>query len=339
MKAKILALLRERADYVSGQELCEIFGVSRTAVWKAIGQLKKEGYVIEAVQNRGYKLCAEERDLYGADELASRINTKWVGRPAFFYDSIGSTNAQAKIDAENGASDGTLIVADRQTAGRGRRGRSWESPAGINIYYTLILKPQFAPDKASMLTIVMAMAVAEGISRTLDTLQGDMQADISDVQIGIKWPNDIVTNGKKVCGILTEMSVERDYIQNVVIGVGINVREQEFAPEIADKATSLEAEYGKQISRCTLIGNIMEAFEKDYEKFCINENLSELLNHYNSMLVNMNRDVCVMDPNGEYNGIARGINEEGELIVETADGCTRQVYAGEVSVRGIYGYV
>jgi BirA family biotin operon repressor/biotin-[acetyl-CoA-carboxylase] ligase len=334
MKAKILALLRERADYVSGQELCEIFGVSRTAVWKAIGQLKKEGYIIEAVQNRGYKLCAEEQDVYGADELASRINTEWVGKPAFFYESIGSTNAQAKIDAENGASGGTLIVADRQTAGRGRRGRSWDSPAGINIYYTLILKPDFAPDKASMLTIVMAMAVAEGIQRTLS-----IKGETEDAQVGIKWPNDIVINGKKVCGILTEMSIEKDYIQNVVIGVGINVREQEFAPEIADKATSLEAECGKKISRCALIGYIMEAFENDYAQFCANENLSQLLDRYNSMLVNMDREVCVLDPKGEYNGTARGINEEGELIVETADGNIKQVYAGEVSVRGIYGYV
>jgi BirA family biotin operon repressor/biotin-[acetyl-CoA-carboxylase] ligase len=135
------------------------------------------------------------------------------------------------------------------------------------------------------------------------------------------------------------MSVEKDYIQNVVIGVGINVREQKFAPEIADKATSLEAECGKKISRCTLIGYIMEAFEKNYAKFCINENLSQLLDGYDSMLVNMNREVCVLDPKGEYSGTARGINEEGELIVETADGSLKQVYAGEVSVRGVYGYV
>lgn len=336
MKAKILALLRERADYVSGQELCEIFGVSRTAVWKAIGQLKKEGYNIEAVQNRGYKLIFEEQDVYGQSELVSRINTKWVGKPAHFYESIGSTNAQAKIDAENGAENGTLIVADRQTAGRGRRGRSWESPAGINIYFTLILRPSFVPDKASMLTIVMAMAVAEGIRKNFGMDENNPERMPA---VGIKWPNDIVVNGKKICGILTEMSLEHDYIQNVVIGVGINVGRQEFAPEIADTATSLEAECGRRISRCSLIGDIMEAFERNYEIFCDREDLSGLKEKYDAMLVNKDREVCVLDPKGDYRGVARGINDTGELFVEKEDGRIEEVYAGEVSVRGIYGYV
>lgn len=344
MKARILALLRERADYVSGQELCEIFGVSRTAVWKAIGQLKKEGYNIEAVQNRGYRLGSGETDVYGQNELTSRINTKWVGKPAHFYKTIGSTNAQAKIDAENGAASGTLIVADRQTAGRGRRGRNWDSPAGINIYYTLILRPDFAPDKAPMLTIVMAMAVAGGMKKCLN-VSGKLAETVPDKmfggmpQIGIKWPNDIVVNGRKVCGILTEMSLERDYIQNVVVGVGINVRKQEFAPEIAATATSLEEEFGVGISRCELIANIMEEFESYYEIFCRDTDLTGLKHEYDEMLVNRNKEVCVLDPKGEYRGIARGINSTGELIVECENGRTTEVYAGEVSVRGIYGYV
>lgn len=333
MRAKILALLRERADYVSGQELCEIFGVSRTAVWKAIGQLKKEGYNIEAVQNRGYKLNPEEQDVYGQSELVSRINTKWVGKPAHFYESVGSTNVQAKIDAENGAKSGTLIVADRQTAGRGRRGRSWDSPGGTNIYFTLILKPDFAPDKASMLTIVMALAVAEGMRKNIGVSVSMLPS------IEIKWPNDIVVNGKKVCGILTEMSLEHDYIQNVVIGVGINVRKQEFASQIADTATSLEEECGRRISRCALIGDIMEAFEENYGIFYGVGDLSGLRKSYDSLLVNKDREVCVLDPKGEYKGIARGINDTGELIVEREDGSLEEVYAGEVSVRGIYGYV
>jgi BirA family biotin operon repressor/biotin-[acetyl-CoA-carboxylase] ligase len=134
------------------------------------------------------------------------------------------------------------------------------------------------------------------------------------------------------------MSMEHDYIQNVVIGVGINVREQQFSPEIADKASSLDKESGLKISRCALIGDICEAFEKYYDLFLQKENLSLLLDRYNGMLVNMDREVCVLDPKGEYTGVARGINAEGELLVETGDGEVRQVYAGEVSVRGIYGY-
>ncbi len=332
MKAEILTLLRERSDYVSGQELCGRFGVSRTAVWKAINQLKKEGYPIEAVQNRGYRLCEETEEVYSLSGLASRLQTEWVGRPVRFYEELGSTNIQAKAEAENGAASGTLIVTDHQTAGRGRRGRSWSSPAGANIYFTLILRPEFGPDRASMLTLLMALAVADGIEKTLaaDEREGE--------PVKIKWPNDIVVNGKKICGILTEMSVERDYIQHVVIGVGINVKRQEFPPEIASTATCLEEACGVRLSRCTLIADILESFERDYEEFCRQGDLSTLRERYDALLVNRDREVCVLDAAGEYRGTARGINNAGELLVETADGEIREIYAGEVSVRGIYGY-
>ncbi len=326
MKAEILSLLRERGSYVSGQELCEHFGVSRTAVWKAINQLKKEGYCIQAVQNRGYLLVSED-EVFGQNELESRMDTKWAGHPVSFYDAVNSTNLRAKLDADNGAPEGALVVADMQTAGRGRRGRTWSSPAGLNVYFTLILKPQYVPDKASMVTLVMALAVAEGIRETCG------------VEAGIKWPNDIVANGKKICGILTEMSVERDFIHHVVIGVGINVGLQEFAPELAATATSLQAECGRKVPKAALVANIMKAFEKHYEVFRGKADLSGLIGSYNEMLVNRDREVRVLDPKGEYNGIARGINEVGELLVELPDGRVEKVYAGEVSVRGIYGYV
>lgn len=331
MKTEILALLRERGDYVSGQEICERFGVSRTAVWKAIELLKKEGYSIEAVRNRGYRLLNTD-DVYNENELSQRIRTKWAGRPVRFFESIGSTNIQAKLEAENGAAHGTLIVADMQTAGRGRRGREWNSPSGANLYFTLILKPEFLPDKASMLTLVMAYAVGRGIERTLGQT-------VSVATPGIKWPNDIVINGKKVCGILTEMSAERDYIQYVVIGCGINVSKQGFPPEIAEKATFIEAECGRKISRSLLLADIMEAFEEEYGEFLATESLKGLKEKYNAMLVNCGREVCVLDPQGEYRGTARGINDTGELLVELPDKRLQEVYAGEVSVRGIYGYV
>lgn len=326
MKAEILALLRGRKDYVSGQELCERFGVSRTAVWKAVRQLKKEGYCIEAVQNRGYILASEE-EVYGQHELESRMNTAWAGHPVTFYQELSSTNLQAKLDAENGACQGALIVADMQTAGRGRRGRAWSSPAGTNVYFTLILKPDYGPGHTSMVTLVMGLAVAEGIRKTCG------------VEAGIKWPNDIVVNGKKVCGMLAEMSVERDYVHYVVIGVGINVRLQEFAPEIADTATSLCQESGHRVSRAELIVNVMKSFEDTYETFCAAGNLSGLMARYNKLLVNRGREVRVLDPKGEFRGISGGINETGELLVKREDGSLAEVYAGEVSVRGVYGYV
>ena len=258
MKAKILELLREKETYVSGQELYEQFGVSRTAVWKAIGQLKKEGYVIEAVQNKGYHLVDQAEEVYNQADIQSRLKTKWVGHPLLFFDSIDSTNIRAKLEAEQGAESGLLVVADQQTAGRGRRGRGWESPSGSNIYYTLMLKPDFNADCAPMLTLVMALAVAKGIRQTLGRGSEEGAA-----KVGIKWPNDIVVDGKKVCGILTEMSMEQAYIHHIVIGVGINVRRQEFPEEIRDRAAAIEEQCGFRISRSQLIADIMEAFEED----------------------------------------------------------------------------
>lgn len=318
--------MRERDDYVSGQEICERFGVSRTAVWKAIGQLKKEGYRIEAVQNRGYLLLPEE-EVYGRNELESRLETRWAGRPLSYYDKLSSTNLQAKLDAENGAPQGALIVADMQTAGRGRRGRAWSSPAGMNVYFTLILKPDFPVEMASMVTLVMGLAVAEGIRETCG------------VEARIKWPNDIVIKGRKVCGMLAEMSTERDFIHYVVIGVGINVKQQEFVPEIADMATCLEQECGEAVSRARLVANVMKSFEAYYERFEQDGNLEGFLEKYNGMLAGIGGEVRVLDPKGEFQGISRGINGTGELLVEREDGTLEAVYAGEVSVRGIYGYV
>ena len=345
MKAKILELLREKKEqvaagapesgvYVSGQELCEQFGVSRTAVWKAIGQLKKEGYIIEAVQNRGYRLLDQTEEVYNQADIQSRLKTDWVGQSLLFFDSIDSTNIRAKQEAEQGAESGLLVVADMQSAGRGRRGRGWESPAGTNIYYTLMLKPDFSSDCAPMLTLVMALAVAKGIRQTLRR-----DSEEAAAKVGIKWPNDIVVDGKKVCGILTEMSMEQSYIQHIVIGVGINVRKQEFPEEIRDRAAAIDEQCGFCISRSQLIADIMEAFEEDYEIFLQTHDLKGLRASYAELLVNQDREVCVLDPREEYRGIARGINDQGELLVERQDGTVEEVYAGEVSVRGIYGYV
>ena len=329
MTAEILTLLRESKTYVSGQQICERFGVSRTAVWKAVEQLRKEGYCIEAVQKKGYLLIESDElsELYTGNEIASRISAEWVGNKVYFYDCLDSTNVEARHLAEKGASHGAVVVTDQQTAGRGRRGRNWVSPAGSNIYFTLILRPDFAPSKASMLTLVTAHALVRAIN------------ECTGIESGIKWPNDIVIDGKKVCGILTEMSVENDYIQHVVVGAGINVREQQFDSDIAYKAITLDEACGRKVDRCRLLSTAMKTFEEDYEKFAAAESMKPLCDSYNGMLVNMDREVCVLDPAGEYRGIAKGITDMGELLVELSDKSIRKVYAGEVSVRGIYGYV
>lgn len=274
----------------------------------------------------------EQCENYGQEELSRKMQGIGLIKNVCFYDCIDSTNLQAKLEAEQGAEEGTLIVADEQIGGRGRRGRVWKSPAGKNIYVTLLLRPKLLPDKAAMLTLVMALAVAKGIEQSLAEKK-------EPGWIGIKWPNDIVINGKKVCGILTEMTLKAGGIGYVLVGVGMNVHCQDFSPELEDIATSLEQECGQKINRSVLLSNIMKAFERYYTVFLSQGNLTGILDEYHQRLVNRNREVCVLDPQGEYRGRSTGITDTGELCVELVDGSIRTVYAGEVSVRGIYGYV
>ena len=314
MKSEILRLLKESDTYISGQQLCEQFQVSRTAIWKVIDQLKKEGYEIEAVRNKGYRLI-DSPDVMSKAEIESLVDTKWAGKNVVYYDEIDSTNNRAKEAGDNGAAHGTLFVADMQVAGKGRRGRVWKSPSGSSIY----MAPQ--------LTLLMAIAVAEGIQ------------EVTGLETKIKWPNDIVVNGRKICGILTEMSTEIDYINHVVIGVGINVNQDTFSDDIKATASSLKLELGKSVKRSELIAAVMKSFEKCYEIFIKTEDLSGLQELYNSMLVNRDQEVKVLEPGNEYKAHAIGINQTGELIVRTPDGKEKEIYAGEVSVRGVYGYV
>ena len=326
LKAEILKMLRESDGYVSGQQLCEEFGVSRTAVWKVINQLKEDGYEVEAVRNKGYHIV-DSPDVMTEAELKSLIDTKWAGCEVIYYDEVDSTNLRIKQLGDEGAPHGTLAVADMQKAGRGRRGRSWVSPPGCSIYFSLLLRPEIPPVKAPMLTLVMAYSVAEAIHKC------------TGLDVQIKWPNDIVVNGRKMVGILTEMSTEIDYINHVVIGVGINVNMEHFSDEIAQTATSIRIETGEKVKRAPIIAEIMRQFEKDYELFVRTEDLSGIFEAYNALLVNCDRDVRIISGEEERQAHAFGINELGELLVRYEDGSEEAVYAGEVSVRGIYGYV
>lgn len=332
MKSEILKMLREADGYISGQELCEKFGVSRTAVWKVIRQLQEDGYEVEAIRNKGYRIV-DSPDVLSKEELESLMNTKWAGHNIYYYEETDSTNLRIKQLGDEGAEQGTLAVAECQNAGKGRRGRKWESPSGSSIYMSVLLRPKLSPDKASMLTLVMACSVAEGITKCLEQ-QGESCPDIQ-----IKWPNDIVLNGKKLVGILTEMSTEIDYINHVTIGVGINVNTDSFPDDIKETATSLKLECGHSVKRAPLIAAIMERLEVNYELFLKTEDLTELMEQYMSLLVNRDRDVLILDPKGNYEAHALGINKTGELIVRKSDGTEVAVYAGEVSVRGVYGYV
>lgn len=325
MKTELLTALREAEEYVSGQDLCQKFGVSRTAVWKAVNQLKEAGYEIEAVQNRGYRLLSTP-DVLTEMELKSIRRTEWAGEEIFCFPLLDSTNSKAKQLAEDGYPSGTLVIAEQQEAGRGRRGRSWESPRGNGIFMTLMLKPDINPNNASMLTLVAAMAVSGAITKKTGR------------PAGIKWPNDIVMNGKKVCGILTEMSAQFDYVNHIVIGIGINVHNQDFPEELSQKATSLYLETKEQINRAALVEEILEQFEHYYAIYLETEDLSSLMKEYNAHLINMHQIVKVLDPKEPFEGKAMGITPRGELVVDTWES-RKLVSAGEVSVRGTNGYV
>lgn len=326
MKVELLKILRTSGEYVSGQYLCGHFGVSRTAIWKVIRQLKEEGYEIEAVKNKGYRILVTP-DVMTAEELGSRLSTKWMGRNCVYRESVDSTNNCARRLAEEGEEEGTLVVAEEQTGGKGRRGRSWTASKGRNIMMTLLLRPKIRPEHASRLTLLMAMAVAEGIRKT------------TGLSAGIKWPNDVVVDGKKVCGILTELSTEVDYVNYVVIGAGINVNQEHFPDEISEVAGSLCQKTGEKIKRAKLAAAVLEELERLYEIFLKTEDLSALYESYNLRCVNIGHEIRVLEPGKEYTGTTDGINARGELVVRKADGTLTEVYAGEVSVRGLYGYV
>ena len=263
--------------------------------------------------------------IYNETTIADQIHTKWAGKTVHFARETDSTNLWIKRLAKEGASEGTLALAEFQSAGRGRLGRSWEVPEGTSVMMSILLRPKFEPQYAPTLTLVMGMAVAKAVK--------NLGFDVS-----IKWPNDVVVSHKKICGILTEMGVRDGKIDYAVIGVGINVNIREFPEEMADKATSLYLESGKEFDRSQIPGLVMEAFEEYYEKFAAACDLSGLKEEYESILANYNQPVRVLAKE-PYEGVARGITDGGELLVEKTDGTIATVSAGEVSVRGLYSYV
>ncbi len=256
------------------------------------------------------------------------FDTRWLGKDVRYLEVTGSTNDDCVRFLQEGAGHGLVVAAGQQTSGKGRRGRAWSSPPGQSVYMTIGLRPEFAPEKASMLTLVMALSVLRALEQA---------CGMED--IFIKWPNDIVIGGRKVCGILTEMHLAGDKMDCVVIGVGVNVNTPAFPPEISQVATSLFAEYGQTYDCRAVMSAILKNFEKYYDKFVETCDMSTIMGEYVEKMINFGREVRVLDPQGEYTATAHGINERGELLVEREDGTTRAVYAGEVSVRGIYGYV
>ena len=267
-----------------------------------------------------------ESDMYDQNTITEAVHTKWAGKTVHFVKETDSTNEWAKQLSRQGAPHGTLAAAEFQSAGKGRLGRIWKAPEGSSVMMSLLLRPSFEPQYASMLTLVMGLSAARAI--------GDSGIDVS-----IKWPNDIVASGRKLCGILTEMGLENGKIREVVVGVGINVNTESFPEELADKATSMYLETGKYTDRNRLIAGVLENFEQYYGKFVRTCDLGGMLEDYNRLLANRDRPVRVLDRQNPFEGTALGISSTGGLLVRTETGEIREVRGGEVSVRGLYSYV
>lgn len=333
MKAKILKALKEAdGEFVSGAVLCEMFGVSRQAVWKNMTALKEAGYQIESVSNRGYRLISSPGELYGP-EIESRLSEGNICRRVLFFEELDSTNIKVKQLAEAGEEEGLLVIAESQTAGKGRRGRTWSSRKGEGIYLSMLLRPQVLPLQASGLVFLTALVVAETVEKFLG------------IPTEIKWPNDVLVHGKKICGILTEASVEESQLYYLIAGVGINVNTAEFSEELKDKATSLFLETKKKINRLELIVELLNRFDMYYKKFVEARGFQPFMEKYNSILVNMEKEVKIYygmvenaKPEEIETGIAKGVDEYGALHV-IVDGVEKRVVAGEVSVRGVMDYV
>lgn len=326
MKTKILKVLRNSEDYISGQYICNELGVSRTAIWKYMNHLKEDGYVIDASQNKGYKITAYP-DVLTEVELGSLLENEFFGNKIYFYEEIDSTNNEAKKKAEDGATHGTLVITECQNGGRGRRGKKWISPSGSGIWMSFVLRPEIHPNSASIITLVAALSVVSALK------------NINGLECNIKWPNDIVVNGKKVCGILTEMSSELDAVNYVIIGIGINVNTTDFDESIKDVASSILLQTGLTIKRSQVVADFAKCFERYYNIFMQTQDMSGLVDEYNGLLINAGREVKINGINSEFVGNAIGINKIGELLVKKQDGSIENIMAGEVSVRGLYGYV
>ncbi|MDO3679135.1 biotin--[acetyl-CoA-carboxylase] ligase [Paenibacillus ehimensis] len=314
--------LFEQSDgkFLSGEQLSEELGVSRTAVWKQIERLRQQGYRFEAVSRKGYRLLSKP-DRLDMSRLQLKLETERFGRFVKYYGQVESTQIVAAHCVEEGAEEGTLILAEQQTAGKGRMGRTWHSPVGKGIWMSLILKPVWIPLLFTpQLTLLVAVALCRAIRST------------TGVEAGIKWPNDLLVGGKKVAGILLESSAEDERLQHIIAGVGIsvNLQSDDFPPELRDAATSLAIEAGRQVDRIEVLSRFLLEWEQLYELYR-REGFAPIKLLWEALTVSLHRNIRCRTPQGEFEGFAEGIDEHGALQLRTADGSVRKLYSADIS--------
>ncbi len=328
-REKVLSLLRERqGEYLSGEAMSRTLGISRAAVWKVVEGLRREGYTISSGPNRGYRL-ERAPDRLREGELAAPLAGLLVGRQLECLDTIDSTNTECKRRAMSGAQEGLVVTAEEQTGGRGRRGRSFQSPRGCGLYLSALLRPRLEPDQVAGFTAWTAVAVCDGIE------------SCCGVRPAVKWTNDIILNGKKLAGILTELGLEGESnaVDYLVTGIGVNVnqRPEDFQEEVGSMATSLAMELGRPVRRSELAVHILRALDRAYAAFPAGQ--AAYLERYSRDCITLGKQVQLITPAGRREAFALAVDQSFNLVVRLPDGSRETVRAGEVSVRGLYGYV
>lgn len=318
-REEILRLFRQkRQAFVSGEELSQSLGVSRTAVWKQIKLLRDLGYVIEAIPSRGYRLTASPDTLIPA-EIQAELGTRLIGREVVYFEETDSTNIRAHELAEAGAVDGTVVVAEQQSAGKGRRGRQWVSPPGVNLYTSVLLRPSIQPRFAPQFTFLAAVAAARAI------------AEVSGLRPRVKWPNDVLLSGKKVAGLLNEMSAETESLHYVILGIGVNLNmdADQFPADLRYPATSVALERGGAVSRLTFARVLYRHLDDLYHLY-LQKGFAPVIKAWEDLFDLMGQAVEVDFEDHILRGRVEGLDPDGALLLRLPDGTLERVLAGDV---------
>jgi BirA family transcriptional regulator, biotin operon repressor / biotin---[acetyl-CoA-carboxylase] ligase len=313
---EILAFLREVQDYVSGDFISAKLGISRTAIWKHIHQLERFGYDIVKLKGKGYKLIKAPDRLY-AWEIGRHLDTAFLGKEIVYRENIDSTNSLAFRLALEGAPEGTCVVAEAQKTGRGRLNRAWFSPAGKNLYMSAILKPGVHPSRVYPITFISSLAVSDAI------------LSVAGLEATLKWPNDVLVNGKKICGTLLELSIETDAVRFVVVGTGLNINMKDLDEGIKEKATSLYLETKKVYERSSVCGILLSNLEKYYLLFR-DKGEKEICRIWEERAKVKGKYLEINQMGQVYKGISEGIDDSGAMLLNI-EGQTKKIIAGDVN--------
>ena len=325
MRDKIIKIILDNKDnFISGEELSKQLGISRAAIWKHIKILKKEGYNIESVNRKGYRLVGDADDLLNPQNIYHNLKTDFIGKNIIHLETVDSTNNYLK-KIGNEIEEGTIVISEEQTQGKGRWGRQWASKAKEGIWMSILLKPDIEPIKAPFITLIAGAAIVKALNNL-------------KVPAKIKWPNDIIINNKKISGILTELSAEIERVNYVVVGIGMNVKNTKFDGELEDKATSIYKE-NYNLSRLEIITEVVYEFEKLYKDYIERNNNEETIKICKEYSAVIEKDIYVIKGDDRELVKCIDINNEGNLVIRDSENNLREIMSGEVSIRGLKGYV